>query len=288
MKKRILSLVTVVISLALIGSMAFSAFAADYEKEFDFLDKSTFSSSLVYSLNMKAAGNSKTMGYKGFVGSVGKESTAVFAFDAADGKLFDTLTFNYRGYSIGDSASNYIKFYVSAVGEADYAAGYTDANWTLVGTLINDGTAGTGINAADATNRDPELIRSIDISAQATGKSRVFIRIDFLRSANIDGVPATYFALRSLSGDYAAEQPAVTEAPATEAPSTDAPVATEAPAETDAPAVTDATVATEAPATEAPTSPETGDSSAAFAVAAVAVIAVAAVSAVLLRKRENA
>lgn len=218
MKKRILSLVTVVISLALIGSMAFSAFAADYEKEFDFLDKSTFSSSLVYSLNMKAAGNSKTMGYKGFVGSVGKESTAVFAFDAADGKLFDTLTFNYRGYSIGDSASNYIKFYVSAVGEADYAAGYTDANWTLVGTLINDGTAGTGINAADATNRDPELIRSIDISAQATGKSRVFIRIDFLRSANIDGVPATYFALRSLSGDYAAEQPAVTEAPATEAP----------------------------------------------------------------------
>lgn len=32
MKKRILSLVTVVISLALIGSMAFSAFAADYEK----------------------------------------------------------------------------------------------------------------------------------------------------------------------------------------------------------------------------------------------------------------
>ena len=45
---------------------------------------------------------------------------------------------------------------------------------------------------------------------------------------------------------------------------------------------------TEAPATEAPTSPETGDSSAAFAVAAVAVIAVAAVSAVLLRKRENA
>lgn len=153
MKKRILSLVTVVISLALIGSMAFSAFAADYEKEFDFLDKSTFSSSLVYSLNMKAAGNSKTMGYKGFVGSVGKESTAVFAFDAADGKLFDTLTFNYRGYSIGDSASNYIKFYVSAVGEADYAAGYTDANWTLVGTLINDGTAGTGINAADAKSR---------------------------------------------------------------------------------------------------------------------------------------
>lgn len=282
MKKRILSLVTVVISLALIGSMTFSAFAADYEKEFDFLDKSTFSSSLVYSLNMKAAGNSKTMGYKGFVGSVGKESTAVFAFDAADGKLFDTLTFNYRGYSIGDSASNYIKFYVSAVGEADYAAGYTDANWTLVGTLINDGTAGTGINAADATNRDPELIRSIDISAQATGKSRVFIRIDFLRSANIDGVPATYFALRSLSGDYAAEQPAVTEAPATEAPSTEAPAATEAPAETDAP------VATEAPATEAPTSPETGDSSAAFAVAAVAVIAAAAVSAVLLRKRENA
>lgn len=282
MKKRILSLVTVVISLALIGSMAFSAFAADYEKEFDFLDESTFSSSLVYSLNMKAAGNSKTMGYKGFVGSVGKESTAVFAFDAADGKRFDTLTFNYRGYSIGDSASNYIKFYVSAVGEADYAAGYTDANWTLVGTLINDGTAGTGINAADATNRDPELIRSIDISAQATGKSRVFIRIDFLRSANIDGVPATYFALRSLSGDYAAEQPAVTEAPATDAPSTEAPEVTETPAETDAP------VATEAPATEAPTSPETGDSSAAFAVAAVAVIAVAAVSAVLLRKRENA
>lgn len=282
MKKRILSLVTVVISLALIGSMAFSAFASDYEKEFDFLDESTFSSSLVYSLNMKAAGNSKTMGYKGFVGSVGKESTAVFAFDAADGKLFDTLMFNYRGYSIGDSASNYIKFYVSAVGEADYAAGYTDANWTLVGTLINDGTAGTGINAADATNRDPELIRSIDISAQATGKSRVFIRIDFLRSANIDGVPATYFALRSLSGDYAAEQPAVTEAPATEAPSTEAPEVTEAPAETDAP------VATEAPATEAPTSPETGDSSAAFAVAAVAVIAVAAVSAILLRKRENA
>lgn len=285
MKKRILSLVTVVISLALIGSMAFSAFAADYEKEFDFLDKSTFSGSLVYSLNMKAAGNSKTMGYKGFVGSVGKESTSVFVFDAADGKLFDTLTVNYRGYSIGDSASNYIRFYVSAVGEADYAAGYTDANWTLVGTLINDGTAGTGINAADATNRDPELIRSIDISAQAAGKSRVFIRIDFQRSANIDGVPATYFALKGLSGDYAAEQPAATEAPV---PSTEAPEVTEAPAVTDAPAITDTPVATDAPVTEAPTSPETGDTSAAFAVAAVAVIAVAAVSAVLIRKRENA
>lgn len=188
MKKRILSLVTVVISLALIGSMAFSAFAADYEKEFDFLDESTFSSSLVYSLNMKAAGNSKTMGYKGFVGSVGKESTAVFAFDAADGKLFDTLTFNYRGYSIGDSASNYIKFYVSAVGEADYAAGYTDANWTLVGALINDGTAGTGINAADATNRDPELITEASIFPRRRRVNRAYSFVSTSCAAQISTV----------------------------------------------------------------------------------------------------
>lgn len=282
MKKRIMSLVTIILSLVLMGTMALTALAADYEKEFDFLDESTFSSSLIYTLNMKAAGNSKTMGYKGFVGSVGKDSTSVFVFDAAEGKTFDTLTINYRGYSIGESATNYIKFYVSTVGEADYAAGYNEANWTLVGTMINDSTAGTGLNAADVTNRDPEFVRSIDVSAQATGKSRVFLRVDFLRSANIDGVPATFFALKSASGDYATA-PVVTEAPVTEAPVTEAPV-TEAPV-TEAP-VTEAP-ATEAPVTE-PANPTTGDKSAVIIAAAIAVAAVATASAVVLRKRENA
>lgn len=286
MKKRILSLVTAVISLVLMGMLALTAFAADYEKEFDFLDESTYSGTLLYTVNMKAAGNSKTMGYKGFVGSVGKESTSVFAFDAADGKLFDTLKIDYRGYSIGESETNYIKFYVSTVGEADYAAGYNEANWTLVGTLINDSTAGTGLNAADPTNRDPELVRSIDVSAQATGKSRIYIRVDFLRSANIDGIPATFFAFKSASGDYASA-PIVTEVPVvTEAPATEAPVVTEAPA-TEAPVVTEAP-ATEAPVTDASTSPDTGDGAGVIVAAAIAVAAVASVAAVVLRKRENA
>ena len=282
MKKRVFTLLAFVLSLILAQTLMFSASAADYEKEFNFLDESTYKSSLVYTAGMKIAGNSTTMGYKGWLGSAEKSASSVFVFEAAEGKVFDTLTIAYRGYSIASGAPDGVKLYVSTVGEADYAAGYTEANWTLVGALINDSTAGTGVNAADPANRDPELVRTVDVSAQASGQSKIFLRIDFYRSANMDGLPATYFAPKGASGSYATA-PVVTEAPATEAP-----VVTEAPT-TDAPVVTEAPVVTDTPATEAPVSPDTGDSISGIVIAVCIAAVVSAASVTFVsRKRRSA
>ena len=121
------------------------------------------------------------------------------------------------------------------------------------------------------------LFRStVDVSAQASGQSKIFLRIDFYRSANMDGLPATYFAPKGASGSYATA-PVVTEAPAT-----DAPVVTEAPA-------TDAPVVTEAPTTEAPVSPDTGDSISGIVIAVCIAAVVSAASVTFVsRKRRSA
>ena len=90
MKKRVFTLLALVLSLILAQTLMFSASAADYEKEFNFLDESTYKSSLVYTAGMKIAGNSTTMGYKGWLGSAEKSASSVFVFEAAEGKVFDT------------------------------------------------------------------------------------------------------------------------------------------------------------------------------------------------------
>lgn len=264
MKKSIFSLITLVLTLVLASAMLLPAFAADYEKEFDFLQEDTYKNSLVYTKEMKAAGNSSTMGYKGWVGTKEKESTSVFVFEAAEGKTFGDLVIKYRGYSIAAGAPDGIQFYVSTVGETDYAAGYTEANWTKVGALVNDATAGTGMNAANPADRSPELFRSIDVSAQAKGQSKIYLRIDFFRSANIDGVPATYFALAGATGSYAAA-PVATEGTT---------AGTNAPAQSDTPSVTD-------PA------PSTGDSPLSVALIICAAASVCTLAAVVISRRRK-
>ena len=281
MKRTLASIMALAMALLILSSLSLTASAADsYQVEFNFLETSTYESFVVYNYGMKAAGNSTTMGYKGWIGSAGDKgigATSVFEFSAPAGHVFQSLVINYRGYSIANGAPDGVHIYVSTYGEADYSVGYNESNWTLVAEIVNDSTAGNGINVSDPANRDPEILRTVDVSPYAMGAEKLYMRIDFFRSPNIDGTPATFFAPASVTGDLllvdpSATEPVVTEpettaapetqapetepettkAPETEAPATEAP-ATEAPA-TEAPA-TEAP-ATEAPATEAP-APET-------------------------------
>lgn len=273
MKRSISSIITLALALVLVAAMPLAASAteaaADYEKTFDFLDANTYEASLVYNKDMKTSGNSTIMGYKGWIASTNVEgASSVFVFEAAEGKTFESLTLNYRGYSIAEGAPDGVHIYVSTVGETDYSAGYTDANWTLVAEIVNDATAGNGVNVADPANRDTELLRSVDVSASALGCNKIYMRIDFYRSSNIDSVPATYFAPAGATGTYMSGAPVVTE-PETEAPSTEP--------------VTEPT--TDAPETE-PSSPSTGDATIMVVlIAAVAVIGAAVC--VLPRRRVN-
>ena len=266
MKKSIFTLITLVLTLVLASAMLLPAFAADYEKEFDFLTKDTYEKSVVYKKEMKAAGDSTKMGYKGWIGTTSKDATSVFVFEAAEGKTFGELVIKYRGYSIASGAPDGIQLYVSTVGETDYAAGYTEANWTKVAAVVNDATAGTGVNVANPNDRNPELFRSVDISELVKGKSKVYVRIDFFRSANIDGVPATYFALAGATGSYAAA-PVATEGTT---------AGTNAPAQSDTPSVTDP-----APA------PSTGDSPLSVALIICAAASVCTLAAVVISRRRK-
>lgn len=259
MKKTLTSIMALAMALIVVSSLALTVSASDtYSVEFNFLESSTYESFVVYNYGMKAAGNSTTMGYKGWIGSAGDKgigATSVFEFAAPAGYVFQSLVIDYRGYSIANGAPDGVHIYVSAYGETDYSAGYNDSNWTLVAEIVNDSTAGNGINVSDPTNRDPEVLRSVDVTPYAMGAEKIYMRIDFFRSENIDGTPATFFAPAGATGDLlcvdpSATEPAVTEPETTEAPETQAPETTEAPT-TDAPE-------TEAPETDAPeTEPET-------------------------------
>ncbi len=266
MKKRIALVVAFAIMLTILSTLTLSVSAStDYNIEFDFLTESTYSSSLVYSSGMKPAGDSRSMGYKGWLGSKNAAgANSVFVFDAGEGNAFVSLTINYRGYSIAAGEPDGVRIYVSTVGEENYEDGYNESDWTLVASIINDSTAGNGINVADPTNRDPEVLRSVDVSHVAMACQKVFMRIEFFRSDNIDGVASTFFAPAGATGTLLYEntadtEPEVTE-PETTAPevTTDAPVVTDEPTDapvvtdepTDAPEATDAP--TEAPGTDAP------------------------------------
>ena len=260
MKRIIASVMTLVMALTLISAVALNASAStEYSIAFDFLDTTTYESSLVYCNGMKPAGDSRSYGYKGWLGSKNAEgATSVFVFDAGENNAFTSLTINYRGYSIAAGEPDGVKIYVSTFGEDDYTLGYNEYNWTLVASIINDSTAGNGINVSDPANRDPENYRSVDVTPYVIGAAKVFVRINFFRSDNIDSVASTYFALDGAVGTllYDVPEPETTEAPvATEPETTEAPVATEpetteAPAETE-PETTEAPAATE-PETDAP------------------------------------
>lgn len=251
MKRIIATAVALVMALTLLSAFAFNVSASnDYSIEFNFLETSTYESSLVYNNGMKPAGNSTQMGYKGWLGSKNAEgATSVFVFDAGAGNAFLSLIINYRGYSIAAGEPDHVRMYVSAVGESDFAAGYTESNWTLVASIINDATAGNGINVADPTNRDPEVLRSVDVSPYILGQEKVYLRIDFFRGDNIDGIASTYFAPAGAVGTLLYENTAATEPETTAAPVVTEPETTKAP-ETQAPE-------TQAPATEPETEPAT-------------------------------
>ena len=251
MKRIIATAVALVMALTLLSAFAFNASASnDYSIEFNFLETSTYESSLVYCNGMKPAGNSTQMGYKGWLGSKNAEgATSVFVFDAGVGNAFLSLIINYRGYSIAAGEPDHVRMYVSAVGESDFAAGYTESNWTLVASIINDATAGNGINVADPTNRDPEVLRSVDVSPYILGQEKVYLRIDFFRGDNIDGIASTYFAPAGAVGTLLYENTAATEPETTAAPVVTEPETTKAP-ETQAPE-------TQAPSTEPETEPAT-------------------------------
>ncbi len=268
MKRSIATIMAIAITLALVSSLALTASAADsYQHEFNFLDTTTYESFVVHNNGMKAAGNSTTMGYKGWIGSANAEgATSVFEFKAGAGYVFQTLTINYRGYSIAGGEPDGVRIYVSTTGEEDYAAGYTDSNWTLVAAIINDATAGDGINVADPSNRDPENLRSVDVSIYAMGHEKLYMRIDFYRSTNIESTPATFFAPAGVEGEILCVDPSATEpAPVVTEPVVTEPVVTEPvvtdPVVTD-PVVTDPVVtdpeATEPEATE-PQTPDATD-----------------------------
>lgn len=251
MKRIIATAVALVMALTLLSAFAFNVSASnDYSIEFNFLETSTYESSLVYNNGMKPAGNSTQMGYKGWLGSKNAEgATSVFVFDAGAGNAFLSLIINYRGYSIAAGEPDHVRMYVSAVGESDFAAGYTESNWTLVASIINDATAGNGINVADPTNRDPEVLRSVDVSPYILGQEKVYLRIDFFRGDNIDGIASTYFAPAGAVGTLLYENTAATEPETTAAPVVTEPETTKAP-ETQAPE-------TQASATEPETEPAT-------------------------------
>lgn len=271
MKKTIASLLALTIALVVMSSLSLTASAADtYKVEFDFLDTTTYESFLVHNNGMKPAGDSRSYGYKGWLGSKNAEgATSVFVLDAGAGYVFQSLVIGYRGYSIAAGEPDSVRVYVSTTGETDYTAGYNDANWMLVAAIINDSTAGNGINVAEPTNRDPEVLRTADVTPYVLGAEKVYVRIDFFRGNNIDGVASTYFALANAEGDLLCVDPSLTAAPETEpettaapetqapetepettkAPETEAPVATtEQPGDLVTPEATEAPVHTEAPA----------------------------------------
>ncbi len=265
MKRIIASVMVLAMALALVSSLALSASAStDYNVEFDFLSED-YNESLVYNFGMKPAGNSKTYGYKGWLGSKNAEgANSVFLFDAGEDNAFVSLTINYKGYSIAAGEPDGVRIYVSVVGEDNYEDGYVEGNWHHVASIINDSTAGTGVNVVDPANRDPEVLRTVDVSHIVMGNQKVYVRIDFFRSDNIEDVASTYFALAGATGTLLYDKPEVTE-PETTEPETTEPETTEAPVTdeptqavdpvvtdepTDAPEVTDAP--TEAPGTDAP------------------------------------
>lgn len=254
MKKIIASVLALTIALVFMSSLTVSA-AEGYNVEFNFLETSTYESYIVHNYGMKAAGNSQTMGYKGWIGSAGDKgigATSVFEFAAPAGYVFQSLIINYRGYSIANGAPDGVHIYVSTYGESDYSAGYKESNWTLVAEIVNDATAGNGINVSDPTNRDPEILRTVDVTPYALGAEKLYMRIDFFRSPNIDGTPATFFAPASVTGELLLVDPSVTAAPETEPETTAAPETTKAPETTAAPETTKAPETTAAPETEAP------------------------------------
>ncbi len=255
MKRIIASVMVLAMALALVSSLALSASAStDYSVEFNFLETSTYESSVVYNSGMKPAGDSRSYGYKGWLGS--KNATganSVFLFDAGEGNAFVNLTLNYKGYSIAPGEPDSVRIYVSVVGEDNYEDGYVEDNWHLVASIINDATAGTGVNVADPTNRDPEVTRTVDVTPYVMGNQKAYVRIDFYRGDNLEGVASTYFALAGATGTLLYEN-----ASATEPETTEAPVVTE-PETTEAPVVTEPET-TEAPVTDAPTeAPEATD-----------------------------
>lgn len=263
MKRIIAYAMVLAMALALVSSFALSASAStDYSVEFDFLETSTYESSIVYNSGMKPAGDSRSYGYKGWLGS--KNATganSVFLFDAGEGNAFVNLTINYKGYSIAPGEPDSVRVYVSVVGEDNYEDGYVEENWHLVASIINDATAGTGVNVADPTNRDPEVTRTVDVTPYVMGNQKAYVRIDFYRGDNLEGVASTYFALAGATGTLLYENASATEPETTEAPVVTEPETTEAPvtdAPTEAPEVTDAP--TEAPeVTDAPEAPEATD-----------------------------
>ncbi len=256
MKRIIATAMTLVMALSLFSAFTLTASASnDYSIEFNFLETATYESSLVYCNGMKPAGNSTQMGYKGWLGSKNAEgATSVFVFDAGANNAFTSLIINYRGYSIAAGEPDGVRIYVSTSPEADFAAGYTEGKWTLVASIINDSTAGNGINVADPTNRDPEVLRTVDVTPYVLGAEKVYMRIDFFRADNIEGIASTFFAPAGATGTLLYENAAATEPETTAAPVQTEPVTTKA-TETEAPAteapVTEAPT-TEAPATEAP------------------------------------
>lgn len=71
------------ITLALISSLVLSTSASNaYSMGLDFLDTTTYESSVVYNVVMKPAGDSGFYGYKGWLGSKNAEgATSVFVFE---------------------------------------------------------------------------------------------------------------------------------------------------------------------------------------------------------------
>ena len=86
MKRIIASVMVLAMALALVSSLALSASAStDYSVEFNFLETSTYESSVVYNSGMKPAGDSRSYGYKGWLGS--KNATGANSVHS----LFDTV-----------------------------------------------------------------------------------------------------------------------------------------------------------------------------------------------------
>lgn len=199
-----LSLLAIFCFATILTSIVPISAADDYTAALDFLTADTFNPYLVYNNGMQAAGNSTTMGYKGWISSTNKDGTAVFKFQAESGKTFNSFVFSYIGYSIAVEAADIYDFYVSTTAEDFTAAefAYNASNWTLVSALRNNSSAGTGVYAADPTNRSADLIRTIDLSSYAKGKSVVYVRIDAHRSTNIDSLPTVYGGKYAVNASY--------------------------------------------------------------------------------------
>lgn len=170
-----------------------------YAAKMNFSYTDTYSDYLVYNNRMLSGGDLSLMGYRGWIPQNGYNGTSVFKFEAAAGETFDSFIFTYKAHTIATSANDKYDFYVSDTAENWSASpfSYTEDNWDPVALYRNDPSlAGTGVYAADPANSDPGLIRTLDLSSYAMGKSVVYIRVDGYRSANIGGLPTVY------GGDY--------------------------------------------------------------------------------------